>query len=65
MVSYGGRNLTLTPGMAEQVAALPVIRPERRHPRNSNVIAQAGPSRNQVFFFVDLTYYFLSLNILK
>jgi hypothetical protein len=53
MVTHNGRNLTLTPGIAEQVAALPVIRPmiRQRHAANENVNAQAGPSRSQIKYF--------------
>jgi hypothetical protein len=50
MVTHNGQNLTLTPGIAQQVAGLPALLPVRHHAANPHVNAQAGPSRNQVFF---------------
>ena len=56
MVAVNGRNLTLTPEIARQVAALPALRPAMQYTRNAN--AQAGSSRNQVCFNI---YSILSL----
>jgi hypothetical protein len=61
MVPLNGRNLTLTPEIARQVAALPALHPARRHSRNAN--AQAGSSRNQVC--LNIYFPLKSLNILK
>ena len=61
MVALNGRNLTLTPGIAGQVAALPTLCPALRRGRNAN--AQAGSSRDQVFF--NVFFQIRSLIVLK
>ena len=60
MVTHNGQNLTLTPGIAQQVAALPVM-PLMPRAANRNVNAAAGPSRNQVCFLKCKNAYLLSL----
>ena len=40
----------MTPGIAQQVAALPVMPSMMPQAANQNVNAEAGPSRNQVCF---------------
>ena len=60
MVTHNGQNLTLTPGIAQQVAALPVM-PLMPRAANQNVNSEAGPSRNQVCFLKCKHAYLLSL----
>src|ERR1700678_1476447 len=60
MVTHNGQNLTLTPGIAQQVAGLPALLPVRHHAANPHVNAQARPSRNQGFFF----YFFIQILII-
>src|ERR1700678_2606673 len=58
---HNGQNLTLTPGIAQPVAALPVMPSMMPRAANQNVNTEAGPSRNQVCFLKCKNAYLLSL----